>query len=60
VTVLACSTHALLVDLPLFGGPVVMLGLGLWIVTRRERRRDAVGADQGLVETTGPLGASAS
>ena len=40
---LACSTHALLVDTPLFGGPVVMLALALWIVTRRERRREADG-----------------
>ena len=36
---LACSAHALAVDSALFAGPVVMLGLALWIVTRRDRRR---------------------
>jgi hypothetical protein len=35
----ACSTHALLVDLPLFAGPVVLLAGALTVVTRRERRR---------------------
>jgi hypothetical protein len=43
---LACSTHALAVDSALFAGPVVMLGLALWIVTRRERREgDAADAE---------------
>ena len=36
---LACSTHALAVDCGLFASPVVILGLALWIVTRRDRRR---------------------
>ena len=37
---IACSTHALLVDSLLFAGPVVMLVLALVFVTWRERRRE--------------------
>ncbi len=35
--ILACASH-LLVDLPLFGGPVVMVAAGLYYTARRERR----------------------
>ena len=36
--VLACASH-LLVDLPLFGGPVVMVVAAVGLMTRSERRR---------------------
>lgn len=36
--VLAHAGH-LLVDIPLFLGPVVLLGAALFVSTRRERRR---------------------
>jgi cytochrome c-type biogenesis protein CcmH/NrfF len=35
---LACASH-LLVDLPLFGGPVFMLVAAVILMTRAERRR---------------------
>jgi hypothetical protein len=35
--ILACASH-LLIDLPLFGGPVLLLGGGVLYTTRRERR----------------------
>jgi hypothetical protein len=35
---LACASH-LLVDLPLFGGPVVLPLIGVLLVVRAERRR---------------------
>ena len=31
--------HTLVIDAPLFGGPVVILALALWIATRRDRHR---------------------
>ena len=36
--VLACASH-LLVDLPLFGGPVVMVIAAVVLMTRSERRK---------------------
>jgi cytochrome c-type biogenesis protein CcmH/NrfF len=36
--ILACASH-LLVDLPLFGGPVVMVIAAVVLMTRAERRR---------------------
>jgi cytochrome c-type biogenesis protein CcmH/NrfF len=36
--VLACASH-LLVDLPLFGGPVVMVIAAVGLMARSERRR---------------------
>jgi hypothetical protein len=41
--VLAHAGH-LLVDIPLFLGPVVLLGVALAVSTRRERRRGGGGA----------------
>jgi len=38
MTVLACASH-LLVDLPLFGGPVVMVIAAVVLMTRSERKR---------------------
>jgi hypothetical protein len=38
MTLLACASH-LLVDLPLFGGPVVLLAGGVFLTARGERRR---------------------
>ena len=35
---LAHAGH-ILIDAPLFGGPIVVLVLALWISSRRERRR---------------------
>ncbi|HST55877.1 MAG TPA: hypothetical protein VLJ42_08290 [Solirubrobacteraceae bacterium] len=40
---LACSSH-LLIDLPIFMGPVIVLVGWLLFVTRRERRREALEA----------------
>jgi cytochrome c-type biogenesis protein CcmH/NrfF len=40
MNLIACSTHALLVDSLLFAGPVVVLALALVIVAWRERRRE--------------------
>ena len=31
--------HTLVIDAPLFGGPVVILALALWIAIRRDRDR---------------------
>ena len=36
MTVLACASH-LLVDLPLFGGPVLMVVAAVVVMARRER-----------------------
>jgi hypothetical protein len=44
---LACASH-LLVDLPLFGGPVILLIGGVLLTTRAERRRERA------AEVTGP------
>jgi hypothetical protein len=41
----ACASH-LLVDLPLFGGPVLML-VGAVLFTARSERRRAAGAETG-------------
>ncbi len=38
----ACSSH-LLVDLPLFGGPVVLVVAAVALISRSERRRAAGG-----------------
>jgi hypothetical protein len=47
LTTLACSGHVLL-DLPVFMGPVVLLVGWLLFVTRRDRRREAAeGAETG-------------
>lgn len=43
IATLACSGHVLL-DLPVFMGPVVVLVGWLLFVTRRERRRERTGA----------------
>ena len=37
--VLAHAGH-ILIDAPLFLGPVVLLAVALWVSTRRERRRN--------------------
>jgi hypothetical protein len=42
VLVFAHAGH-ILIDAPLFLGPVVLLALALWVSTRRERRRQAGG-----------------
>jgi hypothetical protein len=42
MTALACASH-LLIDLPLFGAPVLLLGGGVWFTTRAERKRGAGG-----------------
>ncbi|MDX6698219.1 MAG: hypothetical protein QOE65_1616 [Solirubrobacteraceae bacterium] len=39
MTVFAHAGHVA-VDLAIYLGPVVVIGLGLWIADRRERRRD--------------------
>jgi len=39
---LACAGHVL-IDLPLFGAPVFLLGGGVWWTTRSERKRAAGG-----------------
>ncbi len=39
---LACASHVL-IDLPLFGAPVLLLGGGVWFTTRAERKRAADG-----------------
>jgi hypothetical protein len=63
LTTLACSGHVLL-DLPIFMGPVVLLVGWLLFVTRRDRRREAAEAAQagGSLEAGGgarrELGAS--
>lgn len=36
---LACASH-LLVDLPLFGGPVLLVAAAALVMARRERKRD--------------------
>ena len=36
--VLACDPHVL-IDMPLYCSPLIVVGLALWISTRRERRR---------------------
>jgi hypothetical protein len=54
LTTLACSGHVLL-DLPVFMGPVVLLVGWLLYVTRRDRRREAAEA---AGEAHGDLGAS--
>ena len=61
----ACASH-LLVDLPLFGGPVMLLLVGMLITARGERRRasqrsgadggGAPGAGYQLLECRGELG----
>ena len=51
----ACSGH-ILIDLPLFLGPVVAIGGWLWFEARRLRRRDAAAAGQ----EPGPSGVSLS
>ena len=38
MTVLAHAGHVA-VDLAIYLGPVVVIGLGLWLADRRERRR---------------------
>jgi cytochrome c-type biogenesis protein CcmH/NrfF len=38
ITLPACASH-LLVDLPLFGGPIVMVVLAVVLMARSERRR---------------------
>lgn len=43
MALVACSTHALLVDSLLFAGPVIMIALVLLVVTWRERRRERGG-----------------
>jgi hypothetical protein len=45
LTTLACSGHVLL-DLPIFMGPVVLLVGWLLFVTQRDRRREAAEAAQ--------------
>lgn len=35
---LACSSHVL-IDLPLFGSPVLFVAGALWMIRRSERRR---------------------
>jgi hypothetical protein len=42
----ACASH-LLVDLPLFGGPVLLPALAVLLVVRGERRRARRAAVQG-------------
>jgi hypothetical protein len=42
--VLACSGHVL-IDLPIFMGPVVLLGGWLLVVTRRARRQEGLHED---------------
>jgi cytochrome c-type biogenesis protein CcmH/NrfF len=42
VLVIAHAGH-ILIDAPLFLGPVVLLALALWVSTRRERRRQGDG-----------------
>jgi hypothetical protein len=45
---LGCASH-LLVDLPLFGGPVLFV-LGAVLLIRRSERRQAAGEDRGGAE----------
>lgn len=47
---LACAGHVLL-DLPIFMGPVVILVGWLLFVTRRDRRRERAEAVRGELET---------
>lgn len=47
---LACTGHVLL-DLPIFMGPVVILVGWLLFVTRRDRRRERAEAVRGELET---------
>ena len=37
----------ILIDAPLFGGPIVVLVVALWISSRRERRRERGGTAGG-------------
>ena len=46
---LACASHVL-IDLPLFGAPVLLLGGGVWWTTRSERRRATSREVASLVE----------
>ena len=39
MTLVFAHAGHLLVSIPLYGGPVIMLGLALLVSTRRERRR---------------------
>jgi hypothetical protein len=48
---LACAGHVL-IDLPLFGAPVLLLGGGVWFTTRAERRR---ASDGGLAQSADRL-----
>ncbi len=48
---LACAGHVL-IDLPLFGAPVLLLGGGVWWTTRSERKR-AGGAGDAAIRTRG-------
>ncbi len=46
---LACASHVL-IDLPLFGAPVLLLSGGVWWTTRSERRRASSRQAASLVE----------
>jgi hypothetical protein len=55
-SLLACASHVL-VDLPLFGGPVLLVGGAAFVMARFERQRDAEDLDTArAVDQATPLG----